>query len=149
MAKSLSEKFTHPPQVVVKKLDTPYAGQEPGVRMLIPTPAVVAAYVESIPEGESRSMPQLRDDLAVAHKADFTCPLTAGIFLRIAAERAWEMHEAGKPLKAITPFWRAVDLKSPMTKKLACGLDFLTKQRKREKLGGAGETAVKPRPRPR
>lgn len=149
MAKSLSEKFTHPPQVVVKKLDTPYAGQEPGVRMLIPTPAVVAAYVESIPEGESRSMPQLRDDLAVAHKADFTCPLTAGIFLRIAAERAWEMHEAGKPLKAITPFWRAVDLKSPMAKKLACGLDFLTKQRKREKLGGAGETAVKPRPRPR
>lgn len=148
MAKSWSEKFTHPPQVVVKKLDTPYAGQEPGVRMLIPTPAVVAAYVESIPEGESRSMPQLRDDLAVAHKADFTCPLTAGIFLRIAAERAWEMHEAGKPLKAITPFWRAVDLKSPMTKKLACGLDFLTKQRKREKLGGAGETAVKPR-RPR
>lgn len=147
MPKSWSEKFAHPPKVVVKKLDKPYAGQEPGARMLIPTPAVIAAYVESIPEGESRSMPRLREDLAAAHKADFTCPLTAGIFLRIAAERAWEMHEAGKALKAITPFWRVVDLKSPMAKKLACGLDFLAKQRKREKLDGAGETEVKPRRR--
>lgn len=134
MPKSWSEKFAHPAVPVVKKLDKPYAGQQPGSSMLIPTPAVVAAYVETIPQGESRSMPRLREDLAEAHRAVFTCPLTAGIFLRIAAERAWELHQAGKPLKSITPFWRAVDVKSPMAKKLACGLDFLQQQRKREKL---------------
>jgi len=134
MPKSWSDKFSHPPKPVVKSLDKPFAGHEPGANMLIPTPAMLAAYVEGIPAGESRSMPCLRDELAAANRADFTCPLTTGIFLRIAAERAWELHQAGKPLKSITPFWRVVDLKSPMAKKLACGLDFLTQQRKREKL---------------
>lgn len=100
--------------------------------MLIPTPAVVAAYVESIPKGESLTMPQLREDLAAAHGADFTCPLTAGIFLRIAAERAWEQYQQGKSLDQITPFWRAVDLKSPLAEKLACGPVFLMKQRQME-----------------
>lgn len=100
--------------------------------MLIPTPAVVAAYVAEIPPGESRTMPQMREDLAAAHRADFTCPLTAGIFLRIASELAWEQHQNGTPIKKITPFWRVVDLKSPMAKKLACGMNFLLKQRKRE-----------------
>ncbi|MBL9133622.1 MAG: hypothetical protein JNG86_20600 [Verrucomicrobiaceae bacterium] len=132
MPKSWSEKFTHPPKPVVSVLDKSYAGQEPGARMLIPTPAAVAAYVETIPKGEMRTMPQLRDDLAAAHRADFTCPLTAGIFLRIAAERAWEQHLEGKALSKITPFWRAVDLKSPMAKKLACGVDFIVQQREKE-----------------
>lgn len=132
MPKSWTEKFAHPPKPVVSRLDKPYAGHEPGARMLIPTPAVVAAYVATIPAGETRTMPQLREDLAAAHRADFTCPLTTGIFLRIAAERAWEQHQTGTPLRDIPPFWRAVDLKSPMVKKLACGVDFITSQRARE-----------------
>lgn len=77
-------------------------------------------------------MPQLCEDLAEAHRADFICPLAAGIFLRIAAELAWEQHQNGKPLSKITPFCRVVDLKSPMVKKLACGADFIVKQRKSE-----------------
>lgn len=132
MAKSWSEKFAHPPKPSVSRLGKPYAGHTEGEKMLIPTPAVVAAYVAQIPPGESRTMPQLREDLAAAHHADFTCPLTAGIFLRIASELAWEQHQNGKPLAEITPFWRAVDVKSPMAKKLACGLDFILQQRQRE-----------------
>lgn len=132
MPRSWTEKFAHPPKPSVSKLGKPYAGHGEGDKMLIPTPAVVAAYVETIPKGESRTMPQMREDLAEAHRADFTCPLTAGIFLRIAAELAWEQHQNGKPLMKITPFWRVVDLKSPMAKKLACGVDFIVKQRKRE-----------------
>ncbi len=100
--------------------------------MLIPTPAVVAAYVAQIPPGESRTVPQMREDLAAAHHADFTYPLTAGIFLRIASELAWEQYQNGRPLAEVTPFWRAVDVKSPMAKKLACGLDFILQQRQRE-----------------
>ena len=132
MPKSWSEKFAHPPTPSVSRLGKPYAGHGEGEKMLIPTPAVVAAYVAQIPPGESRTMPQLRDDLAAAHQADFTCPLTAGIFLRIASELAWEQHQNGTPLSKITPFWRAVDLKSPMAKKLACSLDFILQQRQRE-----------------
>ena len=102
--------------------------------MLIPTPALVAAYVATIPKGESRTMPQMRDDLAAENRADFTCPLTAGIFLRVVAELAWEQHQAGKPLTKITPFWRVIDAKAPAAKKLACGVDFIVNQRRREKI---------------
>ncbi|MHB1079197.1 MAG: hypothetical protein ACYC67_07325 [Prosthecobacter sp.] len=132
MEKSWSEKFAHPPKPAVSRLGKPYAGHAEGEKMLIPTPALVAAYVAQIPPGESRTMPQMREDLAAAHHADFTCPLTAGIFLRIASEFAWEQHQNSRPLAEITPFWRAVDVKSPMAKKLACGLDFILQQRQRE-----------------
>jgi hypothetical protein len=132
MPKSWSEKFMHPPKPSVIRLGKAFAGHGEGDQMLIPTPALVAAYVEAIPKGESRTVPQMREDLAAAHRADFTCPLTAGIFLRIAAELAWEQHQNGKPLSKVTPFWRVVDLKSPMAKKLACGVDFIVKQRQRE-----------------
>lgn len=135
MPKSWTEKFAHPPKPSVTKLGKPYAGHDAGEKMLIATPAVVAAYVSAVPRGESRSMPQMREDLAAAHRADFTCPLTAGIFLRIAAELAWEQHQAGKALSKITPFWRVVDLKSPMAKKLACGSEFIARQRNAERIG--------------
>ena len=132
MPKSWTEKFAHPPKPRVTTLEKPNAGRTEGDKMLIPTPVVVAAYVESIPKGESRTMPQMREELAATHRADFTCPLTAGIFLRIAGELAWEQHQAGKPLSKITPFWRVIDAKAPAAKKLACGVDFIVKQRKRE-----------------
>jgi hypothetical protein len=90
--------------------------------------------MQSIPAGESRTVPQMRDDLAAAHRANFTCPLTSGIFLRIAAELAWEQHQSGRPLDQITPFWRVIDPKAPIAKKLACGFPFLTRQRKLEGL---------------
>ncbi len=60
--------------------------------------------------------------------------LTAGIFLRIAAELAWEQHQSGRPLDQITPFWRVIEPKAPLAKKLACGIAFLTRQRKLEGL---------------
>lgn len=132
MPKSWTEKFANPVAPEVSVLDKPYAGHGAGTKMLISTPAEVAMHVEAIPPGESRTMPELRAELAEAHKAGFTCPLTAGIFLRIAAELAWEKHQAGTPLKRITPFWRVVDKKAPVAKKLACGVDFIVKQRKKE-----------------
>lgn len=135
MPKTWSEKFAHPPKPSVTKLGKPYAGHDAGARMLIATPAVVAAYVEAIPRGESRTMPQMREELAEAHRADFACPLTTGIFLRIASELAWEQHQAGTALSKITPFWRVVDLKSPMASKLACGPEFIARQRKAERIG--------------
>lgn len=135
MPKSWSEKFAHPSQPSVSVLGKPYAGHGAGARMLIPTPAVVARHVEAIPPGESRTVPQLRAELAEAHRADFTCPLTAGIFLRIAAELAWEKHQQGAPLAKVTPFWRVVDVKAPVAQKLACGVAFIEKQRRKEGLG--------------
>jgi hypothetical protein len=58
--------------------------------------------------------------------------MTASIFARIAAEAALEEMEAGKPADKITPFWRLIDAKSPIAKKLSCGTAFVAKMRKQE-----------------
>jgi hypothetical protein len=51
---------------------------------------------------------------------------------RIAAEAAIEEMEDGKPVEKITPFWRLIDAKSPIAKKLSCGTAFVAKMRKQE-----------------
>jgi hypothetical protein len=77
----------------------------------------------------------MREDFAMAHKADATCPMTASIFARIAAEAALEEMEDGKPVDKITPFWRLIDAKSPIAKKLSCGTAFVVKMRQKEGIG--------------
>jgi hypothetical protein len=76
----------------------------------------------------------MRKDLAAEHNAEYCCPITAGIFLRIVAEAAYEEYASGKPLKKITPFWRMIDSKTPAAKKLTFGTDFVREQRKKEGL---------------
>ena len=49
---------------------------------------------------------ELRTKLAEDFDADYTCPLTAGIFLRIAAEAAEEMTTAGN--RPELPWWRVI-----------------------------------------
>ncbi len=61
-----------------------------------------------------------------------TCPITTGIFVRIAAEAAYEEFQEGTPIEKITPFWRVISETSPAEKKLTFGTEFLNKQRKKE-----------------
>ena len=75
---------------------------------------------------------QIRKDLAAANNAAYTCPVTTGIFLRIVAENAFEEYQKGKALNKITPFWRAMSVKSPSAKKLTFGMQFLVSQQKKE-----------------
>jgi hypothetical protein len=102
--------------------------------MLIPTPIIVKAYIESIPRSQVRTPPEMRANLAEQHGTDMTCPLTAGIFTRIVAEAALDEMRAGKSPDAITPFWRLVAPKTPLAKKLSCGQEFLLERRKAEGL---------------
>ncbi len=111
-----------------------YADIPEGAVMLIPTPEIVDSYIRNIPKGTHTSLQQMRKDLAAEHNAEYTCPITAGIFLRIAAEAAWEELEAGKPLAKVTPFWRMIDKRSPAYKKLTFGTAFLDRQRASEGL---------------
>jgi hypothetical protein len=111
----------------VQTLEKPFAGQPVGARMLISTPHRIAEYVAAIPGGQTVSVAQMRHDLAQAAGADFTCPLTTGIFLRLAIEADLE---AGGSL----PFWRVVEPKSPLAKKLSCGPDFVASQRTSEEV---------------
>jgi hypothetical protein len=130
--KTWTEKLNIDRKPVIEKADKDFAGIKAGQMMLIPTPKLVDAYIRQIPKGKQASAETIRKDLAAEYHAEVTCPLTTGIFIRIAAEAAYEEYEKGKPLSKITPFWRVIGEKSPAAKKLTFGTKFLTQQRKKE-----------------
>jgi alkylated DNA nucleotide flippase Atl1 len=74
--------------------------------MLIPTPKLVDVLVRRIPKGKLITVGELRRKLAADFGADVACPLTTGIFVRIAAEAAEEDRANGRG--RITPYWRVV-----------------------------------------
>jgi hypothetical protein len=116
----------------IKKLDKDFADMRAGAKMLIATPKIIDEYVRHIPKGKSGSLATMRKDLASEYGADYTCPVTSGIFLRIVSEAAYEQIEKGTPLSKVAPFWRVVDEKSALNKKLSFGESFVAKQRKSE-----------------
>jgi hypothetical protein len=132
--KSWQEKLNVDRKPVIEKADKDFAGIKAGQMMLIPTPKLVDAYIRQIPEGKEVDITTIRKDLAAEYHAEVTCPLTTGIFLRIAAEAAYEQYQDGTPLNKITPFWRAINEKSPAAKKLTFGTRLLKEQRKKEGL---------------
>jgi hypothetical protein len=118
---------------VIKTLDKAFADMPEGSRMMIASPEIIDRYVRNLTPGQFITPKELRADLADSHKAEHTCPVTTGIFLRVVAEAAWEQHLAGVPMKDITPFWRVIEPESPLAGKLACGLEFIRTQRSSEK----------------
>ena len=73
-------------QPQVKKVETDFADISAGATMLVATPQIFEDYLRKIKKGESKSLKQIRADLAKRFKAQATCPVTTGIFLRIVAE---------------------------------------------------------------
>lgn len=119
-----------PPQT--KQIDVAFADIPAGGMMFIATPEIVDAYIRTIPEGKAVSIKTMRKDLALEHGAEYTCPLTTGIFLRIVAEAAYEKYQQTQTLEGITPFWRVIEPNSSLAKKLTFGQDFLISLRQRE-----------------
>lgn len=133
--KSWTDKVNDPSKIhVVKKLDIDFSDMRAGEKMLIATPKIIHDYVIAIPKGKSVSMVAMRKDLANEYRADNTCPLTSGIFLRMVAEAAHEQIEKGASPAKVAPFWRVVDEKSPMNKKFTFGASFVKQQREKEGL---------------
>jgi len=132
--KSWAEKMNPKAVHKVEKTDKAFADIPEGAGMLVATPAIVDEYIRHIPDGTHTSLQQMRKDLAAEYGADYTCPITSGIFLRIVAENAWEQLQQGKRIDEVTPFWRMIDLKSPAAKKLTFGTEFLKEQRRKEGL---------------
>ncbi|MFM7853077.1 MAG: hypothetical protein ACKO96_14455 [Flammeovirgaceae bacterium] len=121
---------TKEPQI--KKLEKDFADMTAGSKILIATPKIVEDYVRHIPKGKSTSLATMRKDLASEFNTDYTCPVTSGIFLRIVSEAAYEQLMQGKPISSVAPFWRIVDDKSALNKKLSFGESFVKTQRKKE-----------------
>lgn len=132
--KSWAEKMNPKATFKVEKTDKDFADVPQGSRLLIATPAIVDEYLKNIPEGTATSLQQMRKDLAAEFDADYTCPVTSGIFLRIVAENAYEQLQDGKPVESVAPFWRIIDMKTTAAKKLTFGTEFLNEQRRKEGL---------------
>jgi hypothetical protein len=77
----------------------------------------------------------MRSELAAAHGADISCPISTSIFARIAAEAAIEQTAVGVPLAEVTPFWRVIEDCGPVAQKLSCGPEFIRSQRAAEASG--------------
>jgi hypothetical protein len=131
--KTWQEKLNDGRQPQVEISDKEFAGVRAGQKMLIPTPKLIDGYIRQIPYGKTVAPATLRNDLALEHGAEVTCPLTTGIFLRIVAEAAYEEYQNGKPLEKVTPFWRVLDEKSNTAKKLTFGTAFIKGQREKER----------------
>lgn len=76
-------------------------------RMLVPTPLLVARALRRVPAGRLITAAQLRARLARKAGADFTCPMTTGIFLNIIAGATEEALAEGR--RSLAPYWRVVD----------------------------------------
>ena len=119
------EKFKRKQDHQVKQLQKTFWGMPVGSRMLIPTPQIIQDYINQSEPGDQLDIKVMRTDLALMYHADFTCPMTTGIFLRIVAEANYEKLLSGSAVKLLCPFWRIIDPDSALAKKLTCGTDFI------------------------
>ena len=90
-------------------------------KMLIPRPLDVDALIRKIQKGKLVTDSQIRERLAKDFHANLTCPMTTGIFIRIAAETAEEDLTSG--VTEITPYWRVIKSDGSLNEKFPGGTD--------------------------
>jgi ABC-type uncharacterized transport system ATPase subunit len=130
--KTWLDKLNEKKEPKIKRIDIDFADIPAGSNMFIATPKLIDAYIQQIGIGKRIDIKTLRKDLAIEHNADYTCPVTTGIFLRIVAEANYEKLQNGKRVEEITPFWRVIEPKSVLAKKLTFGQEFLLQQIEKE-----------------
>ena len=126
-----TEKFNKKYTEVVKTIEKNFADLKAGEKMLISSPRSIANYVAKIPYGTEKSVKLVWRVLEENNNSDNTCPLTCGIFLRIAIEASIEQSNGAKP---DLPFWRVIDRNSSLIKKLPISEKYLTELRTSEGL---------------
>ena len=98
--------------------------------MLVPRPLDVDALIRKIPKGKLATTGQIGERLAIDCKADCACPMTTGIFVKIAAETAEEDLRAGK--KRIIPYWRVIKSNGKLNEKFPGGARAQAKRLREE-----------------
>ena len=89
--------------------------------MLIAAPIEYDEVMKKIPQGKLITTDEIRAYLAKRYKADFTCQLTAGIFINIAANASQERENSGS--REITPYWRTLKKGGELNEKYPGGID--------------------------
>jgi len=88
-----------------------------GTRMLIAAPLQYNEVMANIPQGEVTTVDRIRARLAAQAGADFTCPLTAGIFTNVCARASVE-RDSEK-----IPYWRTLRAKGELNEKYPDGIE--------------------------
>lgn len=73
-----------------------------GNKMFFAPPLFYDELMKKVPTGKILTVGQMREYLAKKNNADFTDPMTAGIFVNIVAWASYQRTED------ITPFWRTI-----------------------------------------
>ncbi len=88
-----------------------------GTKMLIAPPLAYDKIMKSVPKGKVITSDYIRKYLAQKHGADYTCQLTAGIFINIAAHASVERDTDE------TPYWRTLKKDGELNEKYPGGID--------------------------
>ena len=102
-----------------------------GERMYFAPPLDYDKVMKQIPFGKVITVGKIREYFAKANDADFTEPITAGIFVSIAAWASYQRSEDE------TPYWRTLKAKGELNPKYPGGV-----QAQKEKLEAEGHTVL-------
>ena len=87
-----------------------------GARMFFAPPLDYDREMKKVPEGKVTTVGELRAYFAKKNNADFTDPMTAGIFVSIAA---WASHQRQADK---TPYWRTLKAQGELNPKYPGGV---------------------------
>lgn len=102
-----------------------------GNKMYFAPPIDYDAVMKSVPSGKLITVGKIREYLAKQNGADFTEPITAGIFVSIAA---WASYQRSDDK---TPFWRTLKANGELNEKYPGGVE-----EQRAKLEAEGHTVL-------
>lgn len=114
------------------RLEYKFAGIPAGSLMFVATPEIVEAFIRSIPEGETRTIPAMRREIARRRKCDDTCPVSSAIFIRQVAEQALRELGDGRPIAEVAPFWRLISGSDKIARRLPVDPDWIDTRRNLE-----------------
>ena len=97
-----------------------------GNQMLIAPPIEYNDIMAQVPEGKLITAVEIRQFLADKHGAEFTCPMTAGIFISLAAQASCERQDDR------IPFWRTLKKDGELNPKYPGGIEYQKEMLSRE-----------------
>ena len=92
-----------------------------GVLMAIAPPLDYDFYMRQVPEGLLITSGDIKAAVAKKYEADYTCQLTAGIFINVVANASRERALAGSD--DLVPYWRTLKKDGELNEKYPDGIE--------------------------
>lgn len=103
---SFLNKLQHAPAGSFHILEGSKAAKLRANTMYVPSPHDIAEAIQAIPAGQTRTLRDIRRDIAIAHNADTTCPSRTTLYWKWLAQATVELGETPSPYAI--PWWRVL-----------------------------------------